>query len=280
MPAALQCAGNRRADLAAVQPVTGDLWRGGAIGHAAWTGVALVDVLREAGAEAGALHVGFTSADDVTEAGATFRYAVSIPLAKALAPDVLLAWALNGEPLAPAHGAPLRVVVPGYAGVRSAKWLTTIEVRDRPADSPIQQSDYHLFPPSIGMAESAAARGLPINEMPLTSAICEPGAGAALPAGRTLVRGYAIGAGRPIVRVDVSGDGGRNWVQARLETDPSAPWSWTFWEAALDLAAGEQELTVRAWDSAGQTQPGRAEEVWNCKGYLCTAWHRVWVKVG
>ena len=80
--------------------------------------------------------------------------------------------------------------------------------------------------------------------------------------------------------MDVSPDGGRTWQQAELDDNPGAPWTWTFWHAGIDLPPGEHELAVRAWDEAGQTQPALADETWNFKGYLSTAWHRVRVVVG
>ena len=285
--ATLQCAGNRRGELQAVRPTSGDPWAAGAIGNARWTGVALADVLREAGGVTGVgRHVALQADDLVAQpGGAAFRFGVSIPVAKALSPEVLLAWAMNGEELAPEHGYPLRAVVPGYAGVRSAKWLTGITVQDRPSDTPVQQQDYKLVPPDVTADTVDWARGVTINEMPLNAAICEPGAGAALAAGPTTVRGYAIASGRGVARVDVSGDGGRSWIEGTLEAregvpGEGAPWSWTFWHALLDLRPGERDLVVRAWDSAGQTQPATPDEVWNFKGYLCASWHRVRVRVG
>lgn len=120
--AVLQCAGNRRADMLAVKPVPGDPWGPGAISNAEWAGVPLGDVLRSAGVKDGrGLHVAFDSHDEITEEGEHFRFGVSIPLAKALAPETLLAFTMNGEPLTAEHGFPVRVVTPGYAGVRSPK---------------------------------------------------------------------------------------------------------------------------------------------------------------
>jgi sulfite oxidase len=276
--AAMQCAGNRRSDLLAVRAVEGDPWRAGAIGNAEWTGVALRDVLRAAGAAEGASHVAFGAVDEMTKGGATFRYGVSIPLGKALSPEVLLAWGMNGAPLAAEHGFPLRVVVPGFAGVRSAKWVAEIEVRDSPADTPVQLVDYRLFPGSVGEGEADPALGMTIDAMPLNSAICEPARDALVAAGPVRVSGYAVSTDRSVSRVEVSADGGRSWCQARVE-EAASPWSWVFWGATVELPAGEHELAVRAWDSAGQTQPASAEEVWNYKGYLCNAWHRVRVSV-
>ena len=287
LTATLQCAGNRRADLQGVRPTSGDPWAAGAIGTAEWTGAPLSDVLHAAGLHAAGahrgdgLHVAFLCADACEMDGNTVPFGVSIPLPKALAPEVLLAYAMNGEPLEPRHGAPLRVVVPGYAGVRSPKWLTAITVQDRPSDNPVQAHDYKLFPPHITKATSDPRHGLTIDAMPVTSAICEPARHARLAPGPCPVRGYALASGRPVLRVDVSPDGGHTWQQAALDpaAAPAAPWAWTFWSTTLDLPPGEHELAVRAWDSAGQTQPALPNDTWNFKGYLSTAWHRVPVVV-
>ena len=278
--AVLQCAGNRRADMLKVRPVLGDPWAAGAIGNAHWTGVALADVLRAAGADTSpGRHVGFTALDTCRAGDESVPYGVSIPIAKALSPDVLLAFAMNGAPLAPRHGFPLRLVTPGYAGVRSPKWLAAIEVRDAPSPCPMQAEDYKLLPPDITTAEAIDwQRGLTINDLPLNSAICEPASHATLPAGPTAVRGWAMASARDIVRVDISADGGRSWTQAALDPDP-AQWSWAFWSATIDLASGEHDLVVRAWDCAGQTQPASPDDTWNIKGYLSAAWHHVPVTV-
>ena len=280
VPAVLQCAGNRRGDMLGLGPVSGDPWGAGAIGNAAWTGVALAEVLHAAGAaQSASLHVAFMACDACETDGQHFRYAVSIPMAKALAPEVLLAYEMNGEPLSAEHGFPLRVVVPGFAGARSPKWLAGITVQDRPSGAWPQAHDYKLFPPHVTKETTDRDQGMTIYEMPVTSAICEPLPHSLLRQGASTLRGYAIASGRGIARVDVSIDGGQSWRQTELENDPAAPWSWTFWQIAIDLPKGEHELTVRAWDSAGQTQPALADDVWNFKGYLSAAWHRVHITV-
>ncbi len=274
--ATLQCAGNRRADMQRVRPVSGDPWAPGAIGNAEWKGVSLAEVLHAAGADAdAACHVAFACADVCQVEEKQVHFGVSIPMTKALGPEVLLATDMNGAALRAEHGAPLRVVVPGYAGVRSPKWLHTITVQDTPSDNPFQADDYKLFPSHVTKETADPATGITINGLPLNSAICEPAPYARLPAGMTTLRGYAMATGRAVARVDVSLDGGRSWSQAELEAHSAGPWSWTFWQATLALARGEHELAVRAWDDAGQTQPALPDETWNYKGYLSAAWHRV-----
>ena len=278
--ATLQCAGNRRADMQRVRPLSGDPWGPGAVGTAEWRGASLLDVLRAAGAETEPrFHVAFASADECHVDGQVFHYGASIPMAKALGPEVLLAYEMNGAALNAEHGAPLRLVVPGYAGVRSPKWLHTVTVQDAPSDNPMQAGDYKLHPPHVTKETADPARGITINGLPLNSAICEPALHARLPTGSATLRGYATATGRAVARVDVSLDGGRIWSQAELEDHGGGPWSWTFWHATLDLPKGEHELAVRAWDDAGQTQPALPDDTWNYKGYLSAAWHRVSVLV-
>lgn len=277
--AVMQCAGNRRADMQQVEKTSGDPWAPGAIGNAEWTGAPLADVLRDAGAsEIDDLHVAFDALDIAENDGAANApFGVSIPMLKAFSGDVLLAWAMNGEPLAAEHGAPLRIVVPGYAGVRSAKWVGEIRVQGKPSDAVQQAKDYLLFPPDMRKETQDFSRGTTIDAMPLNAAICEPVAGAEVKAGKVAVKGYAIATDRAITRVDVSMNGGRQWSQATIEDHGNARWSWTLWHATLDLPAGEHELVVRAWDAAGQTQPAQPDDTWNFKGYLSAAWHRILV---
>ncbi len=279
--ATMQCAGNRRADMLEVRPVAGDPWSAGAIGNAHWSGVRLADILRAAGADTSlGRHVGFSALDEVEMDGKRFRFGTSIPIGKAMSPEVRVASAMNGAPLAPRHGYPLRIVTPGFAGVRSPKWLAAIEVRDAPSDCPIQAADYKLLPPDVERVEDIDwSRGVTIDELPVNSAICVPQAHARLSPGRLDLRGWASATAREIVRVDVSTNGGRTWRQAHLEGRRS-PWAWVLWDAEVDLSPGEHELVVRAWDSAGQTQPARADDTWNVKGYLSAAWHRIPIVVG
>ena len=173
MTATLQCAGNRRAGLIAIRDIPGEApWGPGATGTATWTGVALGDVLALAEPRPEAAHVGFDGADLCPEAKPAQRFGGSIPLDKACRPEVLLAWAMNGEPLPPVHGAPLRVVVPGYIGARSVKWLERIEVRRQPWQGYFQHVVYRLLPEDGVPAPGA---GLSLGLVALNSDVLSPG---------------------------------------------------------------------------------------------------------
>lgn len=267
--ATLQCAGNRRAALQAVRPIPGETpWRSGAISTARWTGVSLADVLAHAVPRPDAAHVEFTAPDVSPEARPRQTYGGSIPLAKATAGEVLLAWTMNGRPLPLVHGGPVRVVVPGYIGARSVKWVTGVTVRDRPSDNYFQAVAYRLPP-----------EGAPLGPVAPGSDILAPGERAVLPAGPVMVHGYAFGGDEHGVdRVEVSADGGLSWRPADL--DPAyGRWAWRLWRAVLDLPAGEITIVARAWDLDGVCQPESAASVWNPGGYVNNAWPRVRVVV-
>ena len=274
--ATLQCAGNRRAGLVAVRDIPGEApWGPGATGTATWTGVALADVLSVAGVADTATHVGFEGADLSPEAKPSQRFGGSIPLDKALRREVLLAWAMNGEPLTPVHGAPLRVVVPGYIGARSVKWLERIELRAEPWEGYFQNVVYRLLPED---EQPAPGAGMPLGLVALNSDVLSPADGDTVPAGPLEVRGYAFAGGeRYVARVDVSLDGGHSWSQAEL-LDDLGPWAWRHWRITVDLAPGEHEITVRAWDSSAATQPEDEAALWNPKGYVNNARPRIRIR--
>jgi sulfite oxidase len=274
--ATLQCAGNRRAGLMALRAIPGEApWGPGATGTATWTGVALADVLAVAGPQPAAEHVGFEGADMCAEANPPQRFGGSIPLAKAGRPEVLLAWEMNGEPLPPVHGAPLRLVAPGYIGARSIKWLDRIDVRAQPWDGYYQRVVYRLLPEGETPAPDA---GMPLGLVALNSDILSPADGATVPAGPVEVRGYAFAGGeRYVARVDVSLDGGGTWSQAEL-LDDLGPWAWRQWRITLEIPAGDAEILVRAWDSSAATQPDDEAGMWNPKGYVNNARPRVRVR--
>ena len=203
------------------------------------------------------------------------RFGGSIPLDKACRREVLLAWAMNGEPLQPVHGAPLRVVVPGYIGARSVKWLERIEVRAQPWEGYFQHVVYRLLPEDGTPGPGA---GMPLGLVALNADVLSPADGETVAAGPVEVRGYAFAGGeRHVARVDVSIDGGASWSQAEL-LDDLGPWAWRHWRITVDLAPGEHEILVRAWDSSAATQPEDEAALWNPKGYVNNARPRVRVR--
>jgi sulfite oxidase len=276
--ATLQCAGNRRAGLIAIRDIPGEApWGPGATGTATWSGVALSDVLAVAGPLRAAAHVGFEGGDLCPEAMPAQRFGGSIPLDKACRREVLLAWAMNGEPLAPVHGAPLRVVVPGYIGARSVKWLERIEVRSKPWHGYFQHVVYRLLPEDGTPGPGA---GMPLGLVALNADVLSPADDDTVPAGAVEVRGYAFAGGeRHVARVDVSIDAGASWSQAQL-LDDLGPWAWRHWRSVVDLTPGEHEILVRAWDSSAATQPEDEAALWNPKGYVNNARPRIRVRAG
>jgi sulfite oxidase len=274
--ATLICAGNRRAELIEARPLPGEEpWGPGAVSTARWTGATLADVLAAAGLRPVAGHVAFTAPDVSPLARPPQPFGASIPAAKAMSGEVLLAWEMNGVPLPAIHGAPVRVVVPGYIGARSVKWVQRITVQEHPSDNYFQATDYRLLPAQIDPATARPGDGLPLGVVAVNAAILCPDDGQPLPAGPTRVSGYAyVGEDRGVARVDVSLDGGRHWQQADLSAD-GGPWAWRLWQTTLDLPRGPAEIIARAWDTSGATQPEHAEHLWNPKGYVNNSWTRI-----
>jgi len=264
----------------AVKPVPGEVpWGAGVIGTAKWRGVPLREVLRAVGVEADAHYVAFTSLDEAQFEGEKVHFGSAIALEKAFAPDVILAYEMNGEPLAPEHGFPLRVIVPGYIGARSVKWLRAITLQEHVSTNPYQARDYKLFPPEITAQTADWNRGKTIEDLVLNAAITTPQEGETVAAGPTRVRGYAItGAGAPVERVELSVDGGKTWTTANI-VERADPFAWCFWEVTAALTPGDRQLIVRAWDASKQTQPEDVRQLWNFKGYMNNAWHRVKIHV-
>ena len=274
--ATLQCAGNRRADLIDVRDIPGeDPWGPGATSTARWTGVSLADVLAAAGVQDGARDVAFDAPDVSQLADPPQPYGGSVGLAKALAGEVLLAWEMNDEPLTPLHGAPLRVVVPGYIGARSVKWLERIGLQDRPSDNYFQATAYRLLPAEADPDTAVPGDGLSLGAVAVNSAILTPADGAVVAPGPLEVSGYAFaGDDRGIARVDVSADGGTSWVQADLGPS-NGPWAWRLWQATVDVPTGPVELVARAWDTSAAAQPESPVHLWNPKGYVNNSWARI-----
>ena len=280
--ATLTCAGNRRSEMNTIKPVGGVQWNAGAIGNALWHGATLADLLRAAEIKDGAKHVWFEASDPITEKdGSVAPFGGSIPMEKALSfegdlPGAIVAYEMNDKALSAEHGFPLRTVVPGFIGARSVKWLSKIVVSDRPSPNHYVADAYKIIT-SDDKAHVAAAE--PIYPYAINAAICIPAGGAKLKAGKTALSGYALPTGESgctIDKVEISLDGGKNWLAARLE-DSMKAFTWRLWSLDVDLHAGVKELIVRAADNRNHTQPETTP--WNLKGYLYNAWHRVKVEV-
>jgi sulfite oxidase len=283
--ATLQCAGNRRQELMTIKDIPHELpWNVEAISHAVWAGIKLKDVLTTIGVENDALsvskreaqdlHIQFQGLDETERRGKKFNFGGSIPFEKALNDEVILAYEMNGEPLAPVHGFPLRAVVPGFIGARSVKWLNQITISDEPSQNYFQRVAYRLFSPHVNADNVNWDEGLMLGEMNLTSVICSPENNERLTSGLVTVCGYAAtGGDRQIARVEISSDGGETWTQAEL--DNTNCFAWTLWKSDLNLSKGKHELIVRAVDSSANTQPQDLAQVWNFKGYMNNAWHKV-----
>ena len=276
LTASVVCAGSRRDELAALRPLPGEVpWGADAISTARWRGVRLRDVLRAAGIGEGASYVAFHGLDYAREEGESVSFGSSIRLEKALSPEVLLVFGMNDAPLAREHGFPLRVLIPGYVGARSVKWLREITLQSQPSENYFQARDYKLFPPDVTAGTVDWSQGKPLEEIALNAVICTPCAGETRRAGPTSVQGYAItGEGTPVERVELSINHGASWVPTAI-TEKTDRWAWCFWQAVLDLPPGDCQITVRAWDATGKTQPESAQALWNFKGYANNSWHRV-----
>lgn len=272
--AALMCAGNRRQEFDDIRPIRGEVpWGSEAVGNATWTGARLSDVLASAGLARGARYVEFEGLDEVTREGRTFGFGGSIPVSKARNEEVLLAYGMNGQTLAPAHGFPLRAVVPGFIGARSVKWLKRIRIQREPSGNYFQAQGYKLFPPHIRAETADWKHGQMLGELFTTAAVCAPGQRAlAWAPGEMNLRGYALGGdGRKIARVEVSVEDGESWHEAQLERGGSA-WAWCFWECRVKVPPRTGRIWVRAWDDQ-EVQPPFAADLWNFKGYMNNSWY-------
>lgn len=276
----MQCAGNRRIELAEVSSISGEiLWGAGAISTAKWAGIRLRDVLIAAGFDRKAHHIAFTGLDQIERLNQTFGFGGSISTQKALMPETILAYEMNGQPLAPLHGFPLRVIVPGFIGARSVKWLKHIAVQVEPSDNYFQQRAYKLFPADVNPDNVDWTQGIMLAENSLNAVICYPSAGDELPVGQLSVLGYAVGDGHSTVeRVEVSTDDGFRWTKATFLTGSADVWTWRLWEAMVNITPNTTRIMARATDTAGNSQPRDTQEIWNFKGYSNNAWHRVSVR--
>jgi DMSO/TMAO reductase YedYZ molybdopterin-dependent catalytic subunit len=261
LPAVLQCSGNGRALFSPRVP--GAQWRRGAVGQAVWSGVRLRDVLQRAGIAKGARFVRLLGAD-LPPMATVPPFARSLPIEKALHPSTLIASRMNGAPLPLLHGAPLRMIVPGWVGDDWVKWLTSIRVDAEEDPGFYMRTGYRMPVPPVAPGETPKQTE-PLTTMPVKSLITRPADRVVLPAAPTVVSGVAWAGERKVARVEVSIDGGRSFQPASLDTSRGLG-AWQRWQLPWQPRPGRYRIVARATDEAGDTQPDRP--IWNPGGYL------------
>jgi DMSO/TMAO reductase YedYZ molybdopterin-dependent catalytic subunit len=273
LPVTLECAGNGRAHLMP-RPVS-QPWLEGAVGTAVWTGARLSDVLADAGVTDRAVDVVLTGADHGIERGVEQDYARGLTLEQARRPEVLLAYEMNGQPLPPQHGFPLRAVVPGWYGMTSVKWLTSLRVIDTSYDG-FQNAVAYRY------KQDVEDEGEPVTTIAPRALVVPPGfpdfgsRRRVVDAGPVPLQGRAWSGRGPVTQVEVSADGGATWSAATLEP-PLGAFAWARWTCTWDAVPGDHELWVRAGDGSGRTQP--VDPPWNTQGMGNNAVQRVAVHV-
>lgn len=271
----MECAGNGRARLVP-RPVS-QPWLLEAVGTARWRGTPLRSLVEEAGLGEGAVELVFSGLDHGHEGGVEQDFQRSLSVEGALTSNALLAYEMNGAPLLPQHGFPLRLVVPGWYGMTNVKWLARIEVVDRPFEGYQQLSGYRL-------RAQEDEEGEPLTRMLPRSLMVPPGDPDFLTRERIVKPGPCELEGRAwsgwgeIVSVEVTADGGSSWMEASLDPEAESPWAWRGWRHRwTPERAGRYELFCRAHDAAGNSQP--VDSVWNVGGYANNAVQRVVVNV-
>lgn len=267
----MECAGNGRGQ--AVPRYQSVPWLEEGVSTAEWTGVRLADLLSAAGLKPSTIDIVFHGADRGIERGVEHDFARSLAPAEALREDVLVAYEMNGAPLPPQHGFPLRLVVPRWYGMASVKWLERIEALDRPFDGIQQAVSYHF-------KSESGARGAPCTRMRVNSLLAPPGIPdfytrvRCVNAGHVAIFGRAWSGEAAVARVEFAVDGA--WRESRLDP-PRFAHAWQGWRAEWDATSGEHELACRATDESGNTQP--LEPVWDATGFGNNAVQRVRVTV-
>lgn len=278
----LECGGNGRAFF--TPQARGNQWTNGGAGCAEWTGVLLADVLKAAGLKSSAVYTAHYGTDaHLSGDPAKETLSRGVPIAKANEPHSMLVWAMNGQPLPNIHGGPLRLVIPGWPGSASHKWLSRIWVRDQEHDGQgMKGFSYRVAKnPMVPGGKGDPANFRVLESMPVRSIISSPSNGTKLAAGsRELkLRGAAWAGDLEVRRVDLSIDYGATWVPTELEA-PKNRYDWHRWTATLKLPSdGYFEIWSRATDSDGKTQPHIAGN-WNPQGYGGNQMHRIAVLVG
>jgi DMSO/TMAO reductase YedYZ molybdopterin-dependent catalytic subunit len=269
----MECAGNGRAKLDP-RPVS-QPWLLEAVGTALWAGTPLRPLLEEAGVGESAVEILFTGLDRGIEGGIDQRYQRSLTVEEAFREEVLVAYEMNGGPLPPQHGFPVRLVVPGWYGMTSVKWLAEIDVVDEPFAGYQQASGYRF-------RQTEDEEGVPVQRMAPRSLFVPPGIPEFFTRARTVEPGEVVVEGRawsgvaPIAAVEVSTEGGETWVEAELDA-VEGRWAWRGWCFRWQAEPGEYVLCSRARDEDGNEQP--VETPWNLGGYSNNSVQRVPVTV-
>ena len=273
--AVVQCSGNGRAFHRPKVP--GVQWERGAVGNARWTGVRLRDVLLQAGVNQAVRHVQLQGADRPVVASVPL-FVRSIPLEKALHPDTILAYEMNGRPLPLLHGAPLRVITPGWMADSCIKWLTDITLQADEAQGYYMQTAYRVPVTPVTPGGSPSGQAMtPVEAMVVKSLIAAPQEGATVGAGPVTIQGVAWGGEVKVVNVEVSVDDGKSWEPARLVGEDQ-PYGWRQWQYVWKAkTAGMFTILCRATDGRGNVQP--AASPWNPSGFLWNGWDRVMITV-
>jgi DMSO/TMAO reductase YedYZ molybdopterin-dependent catalytic subunit len=272
LPVTLECAGDKRA---LFHPkARGEQWELGAISHAVWTGVRLVDLLYLAEIQMNAHEVIFEGMDKGvrTDMPGVFSYIRSLPLEQALNPDTIIAFYMNGKPLPYRHGYPARLIVPGWYGMASVKWLHRITVTEDHFQGPFQVVDY------VYNRNPLTSTSLePVTTIRLNSTIAQPSDQEVLAKGENWILGTALSGEAPVVLVEISTDNGVTWLPTSW-LEPQEPYSWRRWCWKWTVAdSGTYNIKVRGSDAAGSIQVEMAD--WNVKGYGYNAIHHIRVYV-
>ncbi len=275
----LECGGNGRAEFN--PPAKGNQWTTGAVGCAAWTGIRLADMLQAVGIKDDAVYIGYYG-KDTHLSGDKNKQPISrgCPIAKALEPETLIAWSMNGEDIPLHNGYPLRLVVGGWPASCSGKWLERISIRNRIHDGPKMGGQAYRVPcEAVAPGTKVADEEMCIIEsMPVKSLITYPKTGAILKARQLNINGHAWAGDLKVKRVDYSIDFGQTWQTAQL-SPPANRLAWQDFSATIRFPEpGYYEVWARATDEKGKTQP-MILPGWNPKGYLNNACHRIAVRV-
>ncbi len=275
----LECGGNGRSFFS--PEARGNQWTNGGAGCPMWTGVKLADVLKAAGLKSSAVYVGSYGADP-TLAGETDKPVISrgVPIAKAMEEHTLIAFKLNGQDMPLVHGAPVRLVIPGWPASASTKWLNRIWVRDKEHDGPgMGGFSYRVPKTPIVPGSKGNEKDMAILEsMPVRSVITFPADGTKLASRKLDLRGHAWAGDFDIKTVDISTDYGVTWKPAKVDA-PANKFAWQNFSASIDLpTAGYYEVWAKATDSKGVTQPFQAAN-WNPQGYGANPINRIRVLV-